>query len=113
MISVSPDTVTYDPVYGSLDTASTITAGACTNSSHIYDYYGNYGNADSIVLTDSALFDVPHYKLRLIFWAIMIDNWSNGDLINVDVNTVTQLSQQRSTKIVTSKICKNNGNDED
>lgn len=95
-----------------MSVSDTITVDACKDNSNGYDYYGNYGNADSIVVTDSSsVFDIPHYKLRLIFWTILIDDWKNDDTINVDVNSVTQLSQQRSSKLRTSKICDNNGND--
>ena len=26
---------------------------------------------------DATALDAPHYRLRLIFWAILIDNWKN------------------------------------
>ena len=53
-----------------------IPSGACGT----YTFYGQYtADSDNISLSDSIGISVPHYQVRILFWAILIDRWDNDD----------------------------------
>jgi hypothetical protein len=57
------------------------TCGPYTGGSQwSYNYYGNMTGAGIITFSDPAGVQLPHYQLRIIFWSILIDNWSGENI---------------------------------
>lgn len=46
-----------------------------------YQYFGDL-NGTVTRFTDSVGVQIPHYQIRVIFWAILIDSWINSDYIS-------------------------------
>ena len=55
-----------------------------TDTCGSYSFYGFYtSDQDTITFTDSVGIAEPHFRLRIMFWAILVDDWRDGDFARV------------------------------
>ena len=84
-----PDVNNYVIIATSDDLAegNQMTGGAAGGGCGSYSFYGEYtSDADTVTFSDTNGIAVPHFEVRIMFWAILIDKWRGDDFARVVFN---------------------------
>ena len=69
---------------GDLAEGNQMTGGAAGAVCGSYSFYGKYrSDADTVTFSDTNGIAVPHFQVRIMFWAILIDKWNGDDFARV------------------------------
>ena len=62
------------------------TCGVTNSNGWGYTYVGNLTGKNVIKYTYATGAQMGHFMLRIVFWMLLIDNWSQSDIISVTLN---------------------------
>lgn len=75
-------------------------------SASLYQYYGEYGNLESITISSLSPVIENHYEVNLIIWVVLFDQWPASNYVDFKlIGTAQNVSITQSNSVVNEDYC--------